>query len=320
MSTPRYRNHLPQMDGAGGLFLTDGGIETTLIFHDQLDLPCFAAFDLLKDEDGRSALGRYFSRHAAIARARGVGFVLESPTWRANPDWGRKIGYSDVALAEANRAAIALMEAVREAQETARSRMVISGCVGPRGDGYDPGALMRPEEAEAYHAWQIGIFARTAADMVTAITMTNANEAIGVTRAARAVGVPVAISFTVETDGRLPTGETLGEAIVAVDAATSAAPAYYMINCAHPTHFAHLLADEGAPWTERLRGLRANASRRSHAELDQSTDLDDGDPVELGAQYADLRRRHRQLSVLGGCCGTDHRHIERICEACMPAA
>ena len=212
------------------------------------------------------------------------------------------------------------MEAVREAQETARSRMVISGCVGPRGDGYDPGALMRPEEAEAYHAWQIRIFAGTAADMVTAITMTNANEAIGITRAARAAGVPVAISFTVETDGRLPTGETLGEAIVAVDAATSAAPAYYMINCAHPMHFAHLLADEGAPWTERLRGLRANASRRSHAELDHATDLDDGDPVELGAQYADLRRRHLQLTVLGGCCGTDHRHTERICEACMPTA
>jgi S-methylmethionine-dependent homocysteine/selenocysteine methylase len=226
MTTPRYRNHLPQLDGTGGLFLTDGGIETTLIFHDRLDLPCFAAFDLLKDEDGRAALGRYFSRHAAIARAKGVGFILESPTWRANPDWGRKVGYSDVALAEANRAAIALMETVREAQETTRSPMVISGCIGPRGDGYDPGALMCPEEAEAYHAWQIGIFASTAADMVTAITMTNTNEAIGVARAARAAGVPVAISFTVETDGRLPTGDALGEAIAAVDAATGAAPAY----------------------------------------------------------------------------------------------
>ncbi len=169
MSTPRYRDRLPQLDGAGGLFLTDGGIETTLIFHDRLDLPCFAAFGLLKDEDGRAALARYFSRHAAIARERGVGFVLESPTWRANPDWGRKVGYSEAALAEANRAAIALVEAVRGAHETARSPMVISGCVGPRGDGYDPGALMRPEEAEAYHAWQIGIFAGTAADMVSVI-------------------------------------------------------------------------------------------------------------------------------------------------------
>jgi S-methylmethionine-dependent homocysteine/selenocysteine methylase len=320
MSTPRYRNDLPQLDGTGNLFLTDGGIETTLIFHDGLDLPCFAAFHLLNDGGGRAALGRYFSRHAGIARQWGVGFVLESPTWRANPDWGREVGYSDAALAEANRAAIALMEAVREAHETARSPMVISGCVGPRGDGYDPGALMRPEEAEAYHAWQVGIFAGTAADMVTAITMTNTNEAIGVARAARAAGVPAVISFTVGTDGRLPTGEALGEAIAAVDAATGAAPAYYMVNCAHPTHFAHLLAGKGAPWAGRLRGLRANASRRSHAELDQATDLDDGDPVELGAQYADLRRRHRQLTVLGGCCGTDHRHIERICQACMAAA
>ncbi|MBL6458691.1 homocysteine S-methyltransferase family protein [Belnapia sp. T6] len=319
MSTPRYRDHLPQLENAGGLFLTDGGIETTLIFQDQLDLPCFAAFDLLKDEGGRAALNRYFSRHAAIARTRRVGFVLESPTWRANPDWGQKVGYSVASLAEANRAAISLMETVRDAQETARSPMVISGCIGPRGDGYDPGVLMSLEEAEAYHAWQIGIFAQTAADMVTAITMTNSNEAIGVARAAWAAGMPVAISFTVETDGRLPTGEALGEAIATVDAATDAAPAYYMINCAHPTHFAHLFAGEGAPWVGRLRGLRANASQRSHAELDQATDLDDGDPVDLGAQYANLRRRHRQLTVLGGCCGTDHRHIERICDACTAA-
>jgi S-methylmethionine-dependent homocysteine/selenocysteine methylase len=317
MNKPKYRHRLPQLGGE--LFLTDGGIETTLIFHDRLDLPCFAAFDLLKDEAGMAALSRYFARYAATARDRGVGFVLESPTWRANPDWGRKMGYSDAALAKANRKAIGLMASIRDAHETARSPMVISGCVGPRGDGYDPGALMSPEEAEAYHAWQVGIFAETAADLVTAITMTSANEAIGVARAARAADMPVVISFTLETDGRLPTGEGLDEAITAVDVATGRAPAYFMINCAHPTHFSQLLAGD-APWAGRLRGLRANASRRSHAELDAATDLDDGDPVELGSQYADLRRRHRQLTVLGGCCGTDHRHIERICDACAALA
>lgn len=239
---PKYRYHLPQLEG--GLFLTDGGIETTLIFHDGLDLPYFAAFHLLKDEPGAEALRRYFARHAAIARRSGVGFILESATWRASSDWGDKLGYSPQALAEANRKAIDLLRQLRSDLETDRSPMVISGCVGPRGDGYDPGTLMRPEVAEAYHAAQIGAFVQTEADLVTAITMTHAGEAIGVTRAAQAMGMPVVISFTVETDGRLPTGQPLKEAIEEVDAATGRAPAYYMINCAHPSHFEMVLDDQ----------------------------------------------------------------------------
>ena len=151
--------------------------------------------------------------------------------------------------------------------------------------------------------------------MVTAITMTHVGEAVGVVRAAEAAGLPVAISFTVETDGRLPTGQPLGEAIEAVDAATGALPAYYMINCAHPTHFAHELGADGG-WTGRVRGLRANASCRSHAELDAATDLDAGDPAQLGRQYAELRRLLPQLTVLVGCCCTDLRHVEAIARAC----
>jgi len=300
------------------LFLTDGGIETTLIFHAGLDLPFFAAFHLLKDEQGAAALRQYFASHAAIARQYGVGFILESATWRASSDWGNKLGYSRQALDEANRKAIALLHELRLELETDRVPMVISGCVGPRGDGYDPGVIMSPEEAEAYHAAQIGTFAATEADLVTAITMTNTNEAIGVTRAARTSGMPVVISFTVETDGKLPTGQPLPEAIQEVDAATGRAPAYYMINCAHPSHFEAVL--DGQAWMARLRGIRANASKRSHAELDAAPDLDDGDPVELGQQYSDLRMRFSQINVLGGCCGTDHRHIEHIGAACTTAA
>jgi len=194
--------------------------------------------------------------------------------------------------------------------------MVISGCVGPRGDGYDPAHVMSAEEAERYHAEQIRVFAATAADVVTAITMTNVPEAIGVTRAARAAGMPVVISFTVETDGRLPTGDSLKDAIERVDAATGEGPAYYMINCAHPTHFEGALAG-GEPWARRLRGLRANASTKSHAELDEAEELDDGNPAELGAQYRALRDRLPHLVVLGGCCGTDHRHIGAIASACV---
>lgn len=302
---------LPHMTGE--VVLTDGGIETTLIFQDGLDLPYFAAFDLLKTEAGRDALRRYYRNHATIAQRHDVPFILESATWRASPDWGDKLSYSDAALTEANRAAIALLEEIRAEFPTLRT--VISGCVGPRGDGYEPGALMSAREAERYHTSQIAAFSETAAEMVTAITMTNVPEAIGVVRAATAAGLPVVASFTVETDGRLPDGTPIGEAITAVDAATDSAAAYFMLNCAHPDHFRERLA-EGGQWLARICGLRANASRMSHAELDEAEELDAGNPTELGEDYAALRRALPNLVVLGGCCGTDHRHIGAIAAAC----
>src|SRR5262245_11900430 len=205
MSAPRKR--LPQLDG--GLFLTDGGIETDLIFNDGMELPHFAAFDLLKTETGTAALKAYYARYASIARANGVGFILESPTWRASADWGRKLGYSRDPLAEANAKAIRLMADLRQEYQSKTTPMVVSGCVGPRGDGYDPGVVMSADEAQAYHALQIGVFAKSGADMVSCISMTNVNEAIGVARAAQAAGMPDAISFTVDTDGWLPPGQAL---------------------------------------------------------------------------------------------------------------
>ena len=317
VSTGSTKFRLPQLDGR--LFLTDAGLETTLIFHEGWDLPMFEAFTLLESAHGRAALRTYFDRYLPLAIRQGMGFVLESPTWRANPDWGAKLGYSREALAKANRAAIELMREVRDAHAGVRTPIMISGCIGPRGDGYDPGKMMSAEEAQAYHAWQVGVLRDAGADFVSAFTMNNINEALGVARAAQAAEIPCVISFTVETDGRLPTGDSLAAAIEAVDAATDRAPAYYMINCAHPTHFEHVL-DRDAAWTQRLRGLRANASRRSHAELDNATELDAGNPEELGAQYGDLLRRFPHINVLGGCCGTDHRHVERISLACRPSA
>jgi len=313
---PRYRTQLPQLGGK--LFLTDGGLETELIFHDGIELACFASFVLLREKAGRERLRRYYARYVELARATGAGFVLESPTWRANADWAAKLGYTAHALDAANREGIKLMAELRDAYETPALPMVISGCVGPRGDGYDPGKPMSADEAEHYHTDQIRIFARTEADMVTPTTMTSAAEAIGATRAARATGMPVAVSFTLETDGRLPTGQALGDAIEEVDAATAAAPAYYMINCAHPTHFAGMLFKGGA-WLKRLRGLRGNASKKSHVELDASDTLDIGEPAEFGAETAALRRRLPHINVLGGCCGTDHRHIGHAAEACRVA-
>jgi S-methylmethionine-dependent homocysteine/selenocysteine methylase len=309
----KYREKLPQLGDR--LFLTDGGIETTLIFHEGLDLPDFAAFHLLKTSDGEAALRKYFRTYAEIATRFATGLVLESATWRANPDWATRLGYSSDELAHANRQAIRLLEEVRDEYETERTPVVISGCVGPRGDGYVPGTAMSAPEAEAYHSRQVETFASTAADMVCAITMNYAEEAIGIVRAARRTDMPVAISFTVERDGSLPTGQTLRAAVEQVDAETSGYTSYYAINCAHPSHFEHVLADGGA-WLQRIRALRANASTKSHAELNESVALDIGDPAELAGGYARLKDRLRQLNVMGGCCGTDHRHVTRIAETC----
>lgn len=311
----QYRNALPQ--STGSLFLTDGGIETTLIFQEGLELPHFAAFHLLQSPAGEAALDKYFRTYAEIAQRFGVGLILESATWRASADWGARLGYTPAALVAANRQAIGLLEKVRDTYATAQTPLVISGCVGPRGDGYVPDSAMSASEAAAYHREQIATFAASAADMVCAITMNYAEEAVGITQAAGQAGMPVAISFTVETDGRLPTGQTLRAAIEQVDEATSAYPCYYMLNCAHPGHFEQVFTP-GEAWVERIRGLRANASRLSHAELNEAPTLDTGNPAELGLEYAQLKTRLRQLNVLGGCCGTDHRHIEQIALACLP--
>ncbi|MBD1845771.1 homocysteine S-methyltransferase family protein [Cyanobacteria bacterium FACHB-63] len=311
----QYRANLPQL--SNDLFLTDGGLETTLIFREGIDLPDFAAFDLLKHSAGYQALAHYFRTYATMARNYQVGLVLESATWRANPDWGTRLGYSSVELTEMNRRAIALLHNIRQEYETENCPMVISGCVGPRGDGYIPTDAMTATEAADYHRAQIETFHDADADLVTAITMNYVEEAIGITQAARSAGMPVAISFTVETDGNLPTGQSLKDAIAQVDSTTNNAPAYYMINCAHPTHFTHILT-AGEAWIDRIRGLRANASTKSHAELNESETLDDGNPTELGNQYRELRSQFPQITILGGCCGTDDRHVEAICKACLP--
>jgi S-methylmethionine-dependent homocysteine/selenocysteine methylase len=308
---------LPQLDYRP--FLTDSGLETTLIFIDGIELPEFAAFILLETSDGRRRLRHYFERHAAIAHESSSGFIAESPTWRANTDWAEKLGYSRRELDTANKQAITMLADLRDRDGRGETEYVISGCIGPRGDGYEPSQQLTEDDAERYHARQIASFAEAPADLVSAMTITYVEEAIGITRAAQDADIPVVISFTLETDGRLPSGTDLGDAIDEVDAATGRGPAYYMVNCAHPTHFEHVL-EAGGSWLGRLRGIRANASRRSHAELDTALQLDDGDPVELGRQYASLVARFPGLTILGGCCGTDERHIEQIARTCITAA
>jgi S-methylmethionine-dependent homocysteine/selenocysteine methylase len=303
---------LPHLSGE--TFITDGGMETTLLYHHGMELPEFASFPLLESDEGRAALRAYFEPYLAIARERGVGILLDAPTWRANPDWGAKLGYSLEELEDANRRAVAFMDELRD-----QADVLVSGCVGPRGDGYVPGELMTAAEAEDYHGWQVGIFADTDVDLVSALTMNYVEEALGVAKAAANAALPCVVSFTVETDGRLPSGQPLPEAVEQVDEETSAAPAYFMINCAHPTHFAEVVEEDGA-WKQRIRGLRANASKMSHAELDEAEELDAGDPAELAERHRALHPKLPNVNVVGGCCGTDHRHIAAIADAWLEAA
>jgi homocysteine S-methyltransferase len=306
---------LPQLDR---LFLTDAGLESDMIFNKGFVLPCFSALMLLTTAEGRAALDRYFRDFLELAERSGTGCILESATWRASSDWAEPLGLSVHDLAGLNRQAVAMLVRLRD-EYGPRLPVVVSGCIGPRGDGYDPGTIMSRAGAEAYHIVQARTLADAGADMLSAMTMTNVNEAIGIVRAARETRLPVAISFTVETDGRLPTGDSLASAIAEVDSATDSYAAYFMVNCAHPTHFADSLVT-GEAELARVRGIRANASRCSHAELDVMTTLDDGDPAEFGQLYRQLRDRLPQLSVLGGCCGTDLRHITAIAEACAAGA
>ncbi len=311
-----HHNRLPQLNGE--LFLTDAGLETWLIFHRNCALREFAAFELLCSDDGQALLREYYVPFLQMAQRESCGFVLETPTWRASPEWGSKLGYDLDQIAVINRCAVAFMAELRE-QHGRNGKVLLSGNMGPRGDGYDAGEVMSIQEAEKFHGLQVEAFKSSDADLVSAVTMTNTPEAIGIARAAASRDIPCVISFTVETDGYLPSGQKLCEAIEETDDASSVAPVYYMINCAHPDHFRQEL-DGGAAWTRRIGGLRANASRMSHAELDQAEELDDGDPIELAGLYGELRRLLPNLSVVGGCCGTDHRHVEHICSAYRQAA
>jgi S-methylmethionine-dependent homocysteine/selenocysteine methylase len=294
--------------------MTDGGLETDLIFNHGINLPEFAAFDLLKNEEGKEVLRKYFMDYLDISKKRCSGFVLEAPTYRANPDWALKIGYSLESLNDMTRIAVQELEKIRENYESEGFKIAISVCLGPRGDGYSPDDKMSIETAEEYHSYQIKLVADTNADLVSALTMNYNEEAIGIVKAAKNNNIPVVISYTVETDGKLPSGQSLEEAITSLDKITDNYVSYYMINCAHPDHFVDILNPDST-WTKRIKGLRANASNKSHAELDESETIDVGDKEQLARKYQELKTLLPNLSVIGGCCGTDHTHMDEICKA-----
>jgi homocysteine S-methyltransferase len=293
--------------------ITEAGLETWLVFDKGIDLPVFAAYPLVGSAEGRALFDEYYEHYVAIAQAADAALLLETPTWRANPDWAAVLGHDLAALGKFLDASVEMLDALRRGWSSDQAFM-IGATVGPRGDGYRVDTLMAADTAADYHAFQVARMASAGVDTVSALTMGYVDEAVGIAQAAEASGLPVVISFTVETDGRLPSGMSIGEAITATDEATRGYPTHYMINCAHPTHFDHVL-DAQATWARRLGGLRANASTSSHAELDEMLELDAGDPDDLAERYVALRETLPALHVVGGCCGTDHRHIAAIASA-----
>lgn len=308
----RYRHSLPQL--SSGIYLTDAGLETDMIFNHGFELPAFASHTMLDSDAGRQALRSYFAGFLELASEYGTGFILDVPTWRAQRWFAEELRVTPGTLKTVNEAAVAFMARLRQAYDTSASPIVLNACLGPRGDGYRPDAAISADEAEAYHAEQIGWLAETEIDMVTALTFNQSEEAVGAVRAAKRQNIPIVVSFTVETDGRLPSGQPLKGAIEDVEAETARAPAYYMINCAHPDHFAETVRGQG-DWTRSIRGFRCNASRCSHAELDEAETLDDGDPEEMGALNLALRESLPWANVFGGCCGSDLRHVAEIAKA-----
>jgi homocysteine S-methyltransferase len=306
-----YRDSLPQLTGE--LFLGDGGVETDLIFNHGIDIPEFAAHTLLPNTKGREALASYFREYLALAREVGAGFILNSQTWKAHTYWAGDLGATEAELRQANRESIDFISSLRDEFKDNAKPIVLDGIIGPRGDAYSPDHDVAAHEAEDYHAQQLGWLAETDVDMVTATTFAESEEAVGVVRAAQTVGLPVVVSFTVETDGALPSGQSLSDAIRYVDKETNSAAAYFGVNCAHPDHFFHVL--ENSDWARRIRALRCNASCKSHAELDESETLDAGDPPELGRRYVEIRETMPWLNVFGGCCGSDLRHVKEMARA-----
>ncbi|MEO1029878.1 MAG: homocysteine S-methyltransferase family protein [Bacteroidota bacterium] len=292
--------------------LTDGGLETDLIFNKKINLPHFAAFVLLDKPSYTTTLKSYYYDYLDIAKKNKMGFILESPTWRANKDWGYTLGYNENDLIEVNQKAISLLEGIKAKYKNDIKTILISGQIGPRHDAYEANKIMSVQTAKTYHSLQVDAFKKAGADLTTALTMTNIPEALGITQAAMTSNIPVVISFTVETHGSLPSGESLSKAINKIDSETNSYPLYYMINCAHPSHFFNQILID-SEWKYRIQGIRANASCKSHAELDEATSLDRGDALELGRWYSKIKRHLPKLSVYGGCCGTDTAHIASIC-------
>lgn len=313
----KYREHVGELL-RNGVVLGDSGLETTLIYDEGWELPCFATFPFMKSERGRQRLKQYWMDHIDFAEnSKCSSFLLGGIGWRCNRDWGTKLGYSQSALDEFIRLSVSDQIALRAEKETDRIKILLVGNMGGRGDGYKPESLMTSEEARDYHRHQISTYKALEIDVLLFNTVSYIDEALGVAEAAKCLDMPILLSFTLEMDGCLPSGQTLADAIRSIDTATNSYPIGYLINCVHPGQaLDHLLCYRSEAWTCRLLGVKGNASRKSHAELNDSLTLDRGDVEDFGECYRQLREVYPGMNIFGGCCGTDLDHLRSLCQHC----
>jgi S-methylmethionine-dependent homocysteine/selenocysteine methylase len=301
------KSKLPQLNGQN--MACGWGFETWLQFKDGFELRHFCAFELLNDTRGLACLTDYHRKLVEGAVEHGFGVINDGLHYRASSDWGNMIGFSREALAEINIRGIEFYKDFAREYQSDTTPMLVGGSIGPRGDAYDIGRVESAAEAEDYHSEQIITLRDAGADLVTAATFSNVEEAIGFARAAKAAHIPSVISM-VAKGGNLNDGTPLADAVTRIDAATGNAPLYYMVNCTHPTEFEPGLTE--GEWTKRLGGFLPNAVAMELLSLCSLGHLEDGDPEELGGQMAALSKRFPHVYVWGGCCGTDGRHIGQI--------
>jgi S-methylmethionine-dependent homocysteine/selenocysteine methylase len=292
-------------------YLTEGGTETDVLYKWGFELPEFAMFPLLDDPKADQVIRDIYRRYFDVAEKHDTGMLIVGHDYRASPDWGAKLGYTPEGLADMERRTIGFLDSIRREYEDRVSDVYIAGGVGPRGDAYGTGGGITEAEAEDYHSVQLTTLKSTPADMAIALTINNIAEAVGIVRAAESIDIPIGISLTLTTEGRLGSGPTLRDAIETIEEKTNGAAAWFGTNCSHPLEFASALADDG-PWRDRLRYVRPNAAKMDKVALCKLGHLEDGDPVELGEQMGGVARRFPRADILGGCCGTDERHLGEI--------
>jgi len=303
---------------AGRPYLTEGGTETEILYKYGYEVPHFAVFELLNDPAGKRQLEAMFARYLDAAADNNWAALMGGLDYRASPDWGRLLGYSPAGLTEMQ---IRCIECLRDVARPYRGQLPdirISGIVGPRGDAYALNRTITAQEAEDYHAPQLETLKQLDVDMAWAATFNNVAEAVGVSRAASKIGVPVCLSFTLSGNHRLQSGPTLREAVETVDAeAGEHRPTCFGINCSHPLEFIPAL--EPGDWVLRVRSIRPNATAMDKLSLCKLGHLEDGDPVDLGRRLADLAARYPHIDMWGGCCGTWDRHLGEIARSVSAA-
>lgn len=294
----------------GKLYLTEGGIETEMMYKWGFDLPHFAMFPLLDNPEAMAAMRGMYRRYLDVAAKHGMCALMGGLDYRASPDWGALLGYSPESLAQANHRSIAFLRELAREYATDIPEILVQGFIGPRGDAYQLNRTITETEAEDYHSVQLATLKEADVDLAWAFTLNNVAEAIGIARAAARIEVPLAISFTLDDNSKLKSGPSLAEAIESVDAATGGSAVFFSINCSHPFEFEPGL--ESGDWIGRVRGLRPNASRMEKVALCKLGHLEEGDPVELGQLMGDLARRYPHMDIWGGCCGTGDVHLDEI--------